>query len=71
MVDNPIVEADRDICIGSGQCEMLLPNVFTVGDEGTVDIDVAAAHEADTTLLQRAVQNCPTAALRLGPTGNS
>ncbi|MFI7195124.1 ferredoxin [Nocardia nova] len=67
MVDKRIVQADLDVCIGSGQCEMLLPKVFTVGDAGTVDIDTAAAGEAEPVLLQRAVQNCPTSALRFGP----
>lgn len=57
------VEIDR--CIGTGQCEMLVPEVFTVGDEGVVELNAGAVPNADPTLLQRAVRNCPTAALQL------
>jgi ferredoxin len=30
------VEVDRDVCVGSGTCELLAPEVFEVGDDGVV-----------------------------------
>ena len=60
-----MVEVDTDVCVGTGQCEMTVPDVFTVGDEGVVEMDEDAARVADPDLLARAVRNCPTAALRL------
>ena len=28
------VRIDDEVCIGGGQCELLAPDVFTVGDDG-------------------------------------
>ena len=63
MEDRVRVEVDEALCVGTGQCEMILPDVFTVGDEGVVEMDREAAATADPALLRRAVRNCPTSAL--------
>jgi ferredoxin len=60
-----LVKVDESLCVGTGQCEMALPDVFTVGDDGVVEMDREAAASADPTLLRRAVRNCPTSALTL------
>ena len=59
------VVANEDTCVGSGQCEAILPNVFAVGDEGTVEVDETAVATADKLLLGRAIRTCPTESLRL------
>jgi ferredoxin len=57
------VEADREVCVGAGQCELLAPDVFEVDDDGAVRVlqeqpdDAAAARDA--------VAQCPTGAIRL------
>ena len=65
MEDRVQVKVDESLCVGTGQCEMTLPDVFTVGDEGVVEMNREAAATADPALLQRAVRNCPTSALTL------
>ncbi|MFN2536926.1 MAG: ferredoxin [Mycobacteriales bacterium] len=57
------VEIER--CVGTGQCEMALPSVFTVSDDGVVEVDHAAAEDADPAALARAVKLCPTRTLAL------
>lgn len=58
-----VVEADRERCIGSGQCAFLAPDVFDVDETGRVVI-VGPAVDGDER-VQEAVAHCPTEALRL------
>jgi ferredoxin len=58
------VTADRELCVGSGQCEMLAPDVFEVDDDGTVH--VLQAEPDDTHAVRQAAQQCPTRALSIG-----
>jgi ferredoxin len=57
------VTADREVCVGAGQCELLAPDVFEVGDDGAVRVlqDVPD----DGSAVRDAVQQCPTGALAL------
>jgi ferredoxin len=58
------IEADRDVCIGSGMCVMNAEEVFDQGDDGIVvvlEVEVPPEH-ADA--AARAVANCPSGALR-------
>ena len=59
------VEIER--CVGTGQCEMALPSVFSVLDDGVVEVDHQAAEAADPVALARAVKMCPTRTLSLHP----
>lgn len=59
------IQVDEALCVGTGQCEMTLPEVFAVGDGGTVEVDHAAAVGAPVDQLRRAVRLCPTGALSL------
>jgi ferredoxin len=60
------VAADRDVCIGSGNCVFTAPGVFDQDDdEGLVvllsaDVDVQAAGA-----VRDAVAHCPSGALRI------
>ncbi|SDC03475.1 ferredoxin [Geodermatophilus telluris] len=58
------VGADRERCVGSGQCELLAPDVFEVGDDGAVRL--LQEDPADDGAVRDAVQQCPTGALSLG-----
>jgi ferredoxin len=62
------ITADRGRCIGSGQCALILPDVFDADDEGLVTVigDVAATSVAD---LRHAVRLCPARALTLDEHG--
>lgn len=57
------LHVDETLCVGTGQCEMTLPEVFAVGDAGIVEVDRTALETADPELVRRAVRNCPTSAL--------
>jgi ferredoxin len=58
------VGADRERCVGSGQCELLAPDVFEVDDDGAVRL--LQEDPADDGAVRDAVQQCPTGALSLG-----
>jgi ferredoxin len=57
------VVADRDVCIGAGMCVYADEDVFDQDDDGLVVLRVA--RPADGEGVRRAVQTCPSGALRL------
>jgi ferredoxin len=59
------VAVDRELCVGSGSCEVLAPDVFEVDDDGVLEVLVAEPHDDDVPAVRDAVQACPTRALRL------
>ncbi len=59
------VAADRELCVGSGQCELLAPEVFEVDDDGVVHLLQAEPDDEDA--VRQAAQLCPTGALSLAP----
>lgn len=61
------VDADRDVCIGAGNCVMTLAAVFDQDDEGLVVVTRPEPDGVDPDLLQRAVVMCPAAAITVRP----
>jgi ferredoxin len=59
------VEVDLDKCTGHGICESIAEDVFEVQDDGTVRIGEHERPESDHDRMQRAVTQCPAAALFL------
>ena len=59
------VEVDLSRCTGHGVCESVAEDVFDVQDDGSVVIHGAERPEADRDRMNRAVTQCPAAALRL------
>ena len=59
------VLADLDRCIGSGNCELLAPDVFEVGEDGVVRMLRPKPGRADEDAVRDAVAQCPTGALTL------
>ena len=59
------VEVDLSRCTGHGICESIAEDVFEVQDDGTVVIHGAERPDADRDRMNRAVTQCPAAALRL------
>ncbi len=59
------VEVDLGRCTGHGICESIAEDVFEVQDDGTVRIAGDKQPESDRERMQRAVTQCPAAALRL------
>ncbi|SFT41060.1 ferredoxin [Geodermatophilus amargosae] len=57
------VTVDRELCVGSGACEVLAPDVFEVDDDGAVRVLQAEPDDEDA--VRQAAQQCPTRALSL------
>jgi ferredoxin len=56
-----VVEVDRDLCIGSGDCVDAQPDVFQLDDEGkAIVLDPDAAPTDD---IVEAAGNCPVTAI--------
>jgi ferredoxin len=56
---------DSDLCIGSGACEDIRPDIFEIGDDGIVRLLKEDFIDADRQDLEEAVCLCPTQALRI------
>ena len=61
------VSADRDVCIGAGNCVMTLAAVLDQDDEGLVVVLRSDPDGVDPDLLQRAAVMCPAAAITVTP----
>jgi ferredoxin len=60
------VAADRDVCIGSGNCVLSAPAVFDQDDdEGLVVLLSADVDAPDAGAVRDAVAHCPSGALRI------
>jgi len=55
------VAVDRELCVGSGQCELLAPDVFEVDDDGAVRL--LQQEPGDGAAVRDAVSQCPTGAI--------
>jgi ferredoxin len=59
------INADREVCIGAGNCVFAAPEVFDQHDDGTVELldpDPAAEHHQS---VRDAVARCPSGAISL------
>jgi ferredoxin len=57
------IDIDRDVCIGTENCNRYAPGTFEVDDEGKV---VQIATNADSAeAIRTAVESCPTGALSI------
>jgi ferredoxin len=56
--------ADREACVGSGQCALAAPNVFDQSDaDGRVLVTTEHPDPADEPAVLVAVESCPARAL--------
>jgi ferredoxin len=59
------VVCDYDKCTGLGMCEAEAPDVFEVGDDGSLEILDESPGEDRRAELEAAVEACPTEALSI------
>jgi ferredoxin len=59
------VQADRDICIQSGNCLMISGDLFDQDDDGIVVVLVDEVPEGEEDNAREAVKMCPSQALRV------
>lgn len=56
---------DRFKCTGLGICESFAPEIFEVDDEGDLVMNTDEVPEGMLDNVEKAIQGCPTEALRL------
>ena len=59
------LRVDRDLCEGYANCVFQAPDVFDLGDDNIVVIQVQDISEAERERVAEAVASCPVAALVL------
>ena len=59
------IEADRDLCIGAGNCVLSAEAVFDQDDDGVVVLLTEEVPEDEEDRVREAVKLCPSSALRL------
>lgn len=57
------ISIDSDICIGSGQCALTAPGVFTQDDDGFGDVLPGCEDGAGEPLVREAARACPVQAI--------
>jgi len=57
--------ADRDVCIGAGNCVLAAENVFDQDDDAIVVVLDEAQEGADAEKARNAVGSCPSGALSI------
>ena len=57
------IEIDRDVCIGTENCNRYAPGTFEVDDEGKV-VQIGTDVDSDDA-IRTAVESCPTGALSI------
>ena len=59
------IEADRDSCIGSGNCTMVSGVLFDQDEDGVVEVLVDEVPDDELDNARQAVKLCPASALKL------
>lgn len=54
---------DRDVCVSHGQCEFAAPEVFTINDDGDLELDENPP-DSERANVEAAIAACPVRALR-------
>lgn len=59
------VVVDWDLCEGHGQCEYAAPEVFTINDDGDLEVLDETPDESQRKPVEQAVRRCPVRALSI------
>lgn len=59
------VVVDWDLCEGHGQCEYAAPDVFTINDDGDLEVLDETPDEGQRKPVEQAVRRCPVRALSI------
>ena len=56
---------EADLCVGTGSCEAICPEVFEVGDDGIAVVKVDVVPDASEDSCREACDSCPTDAITI------
>jgi len=59
------VHVDPDICVGTGSCLSICPEVFELGDDGIAVVKVSEVPAEHEDACREAVENCPVDAISI------
>ncbi len=59
------VTIDKEMCIDCGICESLVPEVFSVNDEGVTEVILEDVPEDLQDAVREAEESCPTEAIEI------
>ncbi|NMO91376.1 ferredoxin [Actinomycetospora sp. TBRC 11914] len=62
------IKADRDVCIGAGNCVLAAENVFDQDDDAIVVVLEESPQDEDAESARNAVGSCPSGALSIEET---
>ena len=62
------IKADRDVCIGAGNCVLAAENVFDQDDDAIVVVLQESPDDEDAEAARNAVGSCPSGALSIEET---
>lgn len=57
------VTIDKDLCIDCGVCEALVPEVFSINDEGFTEVILSPVPEELQDAVREAAEECATEAI--------
>lgn len=57
------VKVNKDLCIGCGACQAIVPDVFEIEDDGLACVKVDEVKEQEKEEVIDALENCPTSAI--------
>lgn len=60
-----VVKADLSLCQGYGNCVIEAPDIFDLGDEGTVVVLRQWIDESERRRAEEAARSCPVSALSI------
>ncbi len=58
-------EVDKDLCIGCGACQSIVPDVFELEDDGLACCKVEEIPEDKKEDVEDAAMGCPTSAIEI------
>ncbi|MGP9022441.1 ferredoxin [Streptomyces sp. BR1] len=59
------ISIDKDVCIGSGQCALTAPKVFTQDDDGFSELLPGRADGGGDPMVREAARACPVQAIAI------
>lgn len=60
-----VIKADVEVCQGYANCVVAAPDIFDIGDAGTVVILDDSVSDGDEVRIVAAIRSCPVSALHL------